>query len=167
MADKEDGNTYDNWEELEDSGELDKQIEKIHLNNTPLPNGESKLCPNERSVIILSEDLRAKLLPPEPAVKILQRPNQNGFRNGLTNGEVKPKQPVKTLQQREMEYAEARLRILGEARSPEEDFTVDNVDDRICKIQTKTEILRSTENCAGIIRLPRGPDGTIGFNLRR
>ncbi|XP_073970628.1 SUZ RNA-binding domain-containing isoform X3 [Rhodnius prolixus] len=147
--------------------ELDKQIEKIQLNNTPLQNGVTNLCPKPRSVIILSDDLRAKLLPPEPAVKILQRPNQNGFRNGLMNCETKPKQPLKTLQQREMEYAEARLRILGEARSPEEDLTVNNIDDRICKIQTKTEILRPTENCAGIIRLPRGPDGTTGFNLRR
>ncbi|XP_073970626.1 SUZ RNA-binding domain-containing isoform X2 [Rhodnius prolixus] len=129
MADKEDGNTYDNWEELEDSGELDKQIEKIQLNNTPLQNGVTNLCPKPRSVIILSDDLRAKLLPPEPAVKILQRPNQNGFRNGLMNCETKPKQPLKTLQQREMEYAEARLRILGEARSPEEDLTVNNIDD--------------------------------------
>lgn len=38
---------------------------------------------------------------------------------------------------------------------------------RIQKIQSKTEILRPLENCAGIIRLPKGPDGTSGFNFRR
>ncbi|XP_014250260.1 SUZ domain-containing protein 1 isoform X1 [Cimex lectularius] len=163
MADK-DIETYDTWEELEDSGQLDKQIEKIRI--TSVQNGISSNN-SSPSVIILSDDLRAKLLPPEPAVKILQRPNVNGCK--YVNGDTKPKQPLKTLQQREMEYAEARLRILGEARSPEEDQTPSPppLDDRISRIQGKTEIMRPQENCAGIIRLPRGPDGTIGFNSRR
>lgn len=165
MADKEEGDLFDNWEDLEDSGELDRQLEKIKLSKTSLQNGSSSMKPEP--LILSPEDIRLKCLPPEPSVKILQRPHQNGLKNGLINGDGKPKLPVKTLQQREQEYAEARLRILGEARSPEEEQFTPQLDDRIQKIQTKTEILRPLENCAGIIRLPKGPDGTSGFNFRR
>lgn len=165
MAEKEEIDTFDSWEELEDSGELDKQIEKIQLSQMSIQNGMSNLKPGP--LILSPEDIRLKCMPPEPSVKILQRPNHNGLRNGLINGETKPKQPVKTLQQREQEYAEARLRILGEARSPEEERFSSQIDERIQKIQSKTEILRPLENCAGIIRLPKGPDGTSGFNFRR
>lgn len=44
----------------------------------------------------------------------------------MANGEIRNnRQPVRTLQQRQIDYAEARLRILGEAKSPE-----DELDDR-------------------------------------
>lgn len=52
-------------------------------------------------------------------VKILRRPAQAEERRD-TNG-IRPKQPIKTLQQREQEYAQARLRILGSAKNPEDD----------------------------------------------
>ncbi|KAH8400610.1 hypothetical protein KR222_008373 [Zaprionus bogoriensis] len=52
-------------------------------------------------------------------VKILRRPAQSEERRD-TNG-IRPKQPIKTLQQREQEYAQARLRILGSAKNPEDD----------------------------------------------
>lgn len=66
-------------------------------------------------------------------MKILKRPAKDSRANcssnevlGITNGEVKNnRQPVRTLQQRQLDYAEARLRILGEAKSPE-----DELDDR-------------------------------------
>ncbi|KAH8409949.1 hypothetical protein KR009_001702 [Drosophila setifemur] len=52
-------------------------------------------------------------------VKILRRPAQAEERRDA-NG-MRPKQPIKTLKQREQEYAEARLRILGAAKNPEDD----------------------------------------------
>jgi len=52
-------------------------------------------------------------------VKILRRPAQAEERRD-SNG-IRPKQPIKTLQQREQEYAQARLRILGSAKNPEDD----------------------------------------------
>lgn len=52
-------------------------------------------------------------------VKILRRPAQAEERRDL-NG-IRPKQPIKTLQQREQEYAQARLRILGSAKNPEDE----------------------------------------------
>lgn len=51
-------------------------------------------------------------------VKILRRPTQS---SEPRNNGMRPKQPMKTLQQREQEYAEARLRILGSAKNPEDD----------------------------------------------
>lgn len=54
---------------------------------------------------------------PVPAIRILKRPSSSA--SGQLNGESRAR-PVKTLEQRQKEYAEARLRILGEARSPED-----------------------------------------------
>lgn len=68
------------------------------------------------NIILTGDDaLRSQYVPPEPTVKILKRPTKDVQNN------VDPKmfQPKKTLQQREQEYAEARLRILGEAQSSE------------------------------------------------
>lgn len=59
--------------------------------------------------------LRSQYVPPEPTVKILKRPTKNPN----SNNNSKVYQPKKTLQQREQEYAEARLRILGQAHSPD------------------------------------------------
>lgn len=53
-------------------------------------------------------------MPPEPLVTILKRPSKDT----QNVGDCKIFQPKKTLEQREQAYAEARLRILGEA-SPE------------------------------------------------
>lgn len=62
------------------------------------------------------DSLRSQYLPPEPSVKILKRPSKeerlNANIDGCVNGGGKP---VKTLRQREAEYAEARQRIMGNA----------------------------------------------------
>lgn len=63
--------------------------------------------------------LRTPYAPPEPTVKILKRPTSDNVNKSTVD--TKPKAPVKTLQQREQEYAEARLRILGSAKSAEEE----------------------------------------------
>ncbi|KAK7866205.1 hypothetical protein R5R35_001419 [Gryllus longicercus] len=164
MAASED--VLESWEDIEDSGVLDKKLQPS------VPPQEE--CENMRRgtsngpIIIQDETLRNHYVPPEPTVKILKRPNRNlqGSGDGpLLNGDAKPRQPIKTLQQREQEYAEARLRILGEARSPEEQVQL-NTDDRVSKIQTKMEVLRASD-MANVVRLPKGPDGSKGFNIRR
>lgn len=63
--------------------------------------------------ITLTGDDAHRSTPPEPTVKILKRP----VKTVQHNCDSKVFQPKKTLQQREQEYAEARLRILGEASS--------------------------------------------------
>lgn len=119
--------------------------------------------------------------PAKPAVKILRRPTQQS--SETKSMELRPKQPIKTLQQREQEYAEARLRILGSAKNPEDDLEAsiskvvchkDDPDDncqnrRIISdtIPCSTILNGQIRPCDNIIRLPRGPDGTSGFNIRR
>lgn len=55
---------------------------------------------------------------PPPQIRILKRPSSNGSL-GSPQGQNRPVPQVKSLAQREAEYAEARKRILGSA-SPEE-----------------------------------------------
>lgn len=80
------------------------------------------------------------------------------------NGD-KPKQPIKSLKQREQEYAEARKRILGEEKSPEEKLVQQNSE--INKIQLKLSAPSSSSTLNNVVRMPTGPDGTRGFNVRR
>ncbi|KAH1025416.1 hypothetical protein HUJ05_010148 [Dendroctonus ponderosae] len=95
--------------------------------------------------------LRSQYVPTEPAVKILKRPMK---KNQLST-DIKKAVPKKTLQQREQEYAEARLRILGEASS-------DKPEERLSIVKSK-----HPEIC-NVVRMPKGPDGTKGFkNARR
>lgn len=56
---------------------------------------------------------------PPPQIRILKRPTSNGVLSN-PNSTCRPAFPVKSLAQREAEYAEARKRILGSA-SPEEE----------------------------------------------
>lgn len=86
---------------------------------------EQNMSAQQNGFVIMPNDdeFRPKIL--QRPVTILKRPsshsssslghNSNSF---LENN--KPKQHMKTLEQREKEYAEARLRILGSAKSPEE-----------------------------------------------
>lgn len=123
--------------------------------------------------IILSEDdaLRSQYVQPEPTVTILKRPSKQNH----AGGENKVVQPKKTLKQREQEYAEARLRILGEASSPDRPEESSN---RYASIQHKggrscTPAVKAVHNPQplppqddNVIRLPKGPDGSKGFVKR-
>ncbi|XP_006883670.1 PREDICTED: SUZ domain-containing protein 1 isoform X1 [Elephantulus edwardii] len=77
--------------------------------------GKSKSPP--RVPIVIQDDS----LPtgPPPQIRILKRPTSNGVVSS-PNSTSRPALPVKSLAQREAEYAEARKRILGSA-SPEEE----------------------------------------------
>lgn len=163
---------FESWEDMEASGALDRKISDLQINPLEELNDveSSRLTSNNGSgtrMIILGDDaLRSQYVPPKPTVKILKRPSQNSQGSGdgpLLNGE-KPKQPIKSLKQREQEYAEARKRILGEEKSPEEKLVQE-----VNKIQPKPSILVpggvSVPN--NVIRMPIGPDGTKGFNVRR
>ncbi|XP_012285807.1 SUZ domain-containing protein 1 isoform X3 [Orussus abietinus] len=120
-------------------------------------------------MIILGEDaVRSQYVPPKPTVKILKRPTRDSQGSGdgpLMNGDSKPKQPIKSLKQREQEYAEARKRILGEERSPEERPVQE-----VSKVQSKAAVSGSSSSSSlpiNVVRMPIGPDGTRGFNLSR
>ncbi|XP_046744742.1 SUZ domain-containing protein 1-like isoform X1 [Diprion similis] len=165
---------YESWEEMEESGVLDKKLKALKLN--PLeglddvePQSRHSLTGTENSntrMIILGEDgMRTQYVPPKPTVKILKRPARHSQGSGdgpLLNGDGKPKQPIKSLKQREQEYAEARKRILGEEKSPEEKLVCE-----VNRIQPKPPSPPGSNLPANVLRMPIGPDGTRGFHVRR
>ncbi|EHH14369.1 hypothetical protein EGK_00285 [Macaca mulatta] len=92
----EDEEVAESWEEAADSG-------------------KSK-SPPKVPIVIQDDSLPAG---PPPQIRILKRPTSNGVVSS-PNSTSRPTLPVKSLAQREAEYAEARKRILGSA-SPEEE----------------------------------------------
>lgn len=161
----------ESWEDIEESGALDKKLDALQLNAVEAleeiesPSFRSNHSTNTRMIILGEDGMRSQYVPPKPTVKILKRPSRDSQGSGdgpLINGD-KPKQPIKSLKQREQEYAEARKRILGEERSPEEKLVQE-----ISRIQPKSMIPSGSSNLpTNVLRMPIGPDGTRGFNVRR
>ncbi|XP_011153309.1 SUZ domain-containing protein 1 isoform X1 [Harpegnathos saltator] len=157
----------ESWEQIEESGALDKKLNSLRLDGVE-EELESSRCKTSNStntkMIILGDDgIRSQYVPPKPTVKILKRPTADSRGSGdgpLMNGD-KPKQPIKSLKQREQEYALARKRIMGEEKSPEEKSIQE-----INKIQPKSSIPSGSGLPNNIVRMPTGPDGTRGFNRR-
>ncbi|KAG6800369.1 SUZ domain-containing protein 1 [Apis laboriosa] len=160
----------ESWEEIEESEVLNKRLDALQLNAVEaleeIESSSFKTSHNSSTrMIMLGEDgMRSQYVPPKPTVKILKRPSRDSQGSGdgpLVNGD-KPKHPIKSLKQREQEYAEARKRILGEEKSPEEKLMQE-----INKIQPKSTTPSSSGLPSNILRMPIGPDGTRGFNVRR
>jgi len=105
-------------------------------------------------VRILSNDSRTVYKRPEPKMKILKRPDPQQTK--IQDCQV-PKNVMKTLQQREADYAEARQRILG-AEAAESKPTPPSKQNG-----KKAEGSKKMSN--GEVR-PKGPDGTKGFHRR-
>ncbi|XP_054078437.1 SUZ domain-containing protein 1 isoform X2 [Rissa tridactyla] len=119
-------------------------------------NGKSK-SPPKVPIVIQDDSLPAG---PPPQIRILKRPTTNGVLSN-PNSASRPAFPVKSLAQREAEYAEARKRILGSA-SPEEEQEKPILD-RPPRL-SQPEDTRQPNN---VIRQPLGPDGSQGFKQRR
>ncbi|XP_017754513.1 PREDICTED: SUZ domain-containing protein 1 [Eufriesea mexicana] len=160
----------ESWEEIEESEVLDKKLDALQLNAVEaLEEIESSSFKTNhhtsaRMIMLGDDGMRSQYVPPKPTVKILKRPTRDSQGSGdgpLVNGD-KPKQPIKSLKQREQEYAEARKRILGEEKSPEEKLMQE-----INKIQPKSITSSSSGLPSNVLRMPIGPDGTRGFNVRR
>ncbi|XP_078498969.1 SUZ RNA-binding domain-containing isoform X1 [Lissotriton helveticus] len=151
----EDEEVAESWEEAADSGEIDRRLEK-KLKITQKER-KSKSPPSKTPIVIQDDSIHAG---PPPQIRILKRPTSNGLASNANSGN-KPAFPVKSLAQREAEYAEARKRILGSA-SPEEEQEKPVVD-RPTRI-SQTEDSRPSNN---VIRQPLGPDGSQGFKQRR
>lgn len=185
MADESDEDVFDNWEDMVDSQALDKRLMKIKSPQSLLNTEDNCEESGSRSqslytTVILQDDMaRTQYVPPDPPVKILKRPANASKTEGLllVNGEKLTKQPIKTLQQREAEYAEARLRILGAAKS-EEEIAEEKLGKLALTATTVTETPKSSAaTCSAVgavtgepvplIRQPRGPDGTKGFSAVR
>ncbi|XP_073512243.1 SUZ RNA-binding domain-containing isoform X2 [Phyllobates terribilis] len=150
----EEDEVADSWEEAADSGEIDRRLEK----KLRITERERKSkSPQKAPVVIQDDSLPAG---PPPQIRILKRPTSNGL-SGNPNASSRPAVPLKTLAQREAEYAEARKRILGSA-SPEEEPEKPIVD-RPIRINQSEDSRPSND----VIRQPLGPDGSQGFKQRR
>lgn len=150
----EEDEVAESWEDAADSGEIDRRLEK----KLRITQRESKSkSPPKTPVVIQDDSLPAG---PPPQIRILKRPTSNGLSSN-PNASSRPAVPVKSLAQREAEYAEARKRILGSA-SPEEEPEKPIVD-RPARIN-QSEDGRPPNN---VIRQPLGPDGSQGFKQRR
>ncbi|XP_075762419.1 SUZ RNA-binding domain-containing isoform X2 [Pelodiscus sinensis] len=134
--------------------EIDRRLEK----KLKITQKERKSKSPPKVPIVIQDDS----LPsgPPPQIRILKRPTTNGVLSN-PNSASRPAFPVKSLAQREAEYAEARKRILGSA-SPEEEQEKPILD-RPTRI-SQPEDSRQPNN---VIRQPLGPDGSQGFKQRR
>lgn len=120
--------------------------------------------------------------PPSPKLQILRRPN-GGSSSSLSSmgGESSSSSKTsKTLKQREEEYAQARLRILGSAGEEEPNGGEDVVED-IPHLGGASAVVVERKESSGsaigsvaalealpkplnvALRPPKGPDGTRGF----
>ncbi|XP_063363810.1 SUZ domain-containing protein 1 [Cydia amplana] len=197
MAAQDEVDVCESWEDMDEIG-LDTKI-KLMSSASPPVKTPLKGCKVTNVIVEDSACIGSQCVMPEPAIRILKRPST--LASGQLNGERNAR-PVKTLQQRQKEYEEARLRILGEARSPE-----DVIDDNLSCLQDKLQANsisdsqngNKVKNCHNdnakgkerkvlvrlppgatasgvfpsppppgvlVIRTPRGPDGTKGFQQR-
>ncbi|XP_074654598.1 SUZ RNA-binding domain-containing-like [Tubulanus polymorphus] len=114
------GVDLDSWEDIVDSGELDKRIEQLKVSNERNCNDgeEDESFPREpvmkgAAPILLQEENNRT--PYQPQIKLLRRKSGDNGRN-QQNNEAKTK-PVKSLAERQEEYAKVRERIFGSDNS--------------------------------------------------
>ncbi|XP_057673078.1 SUZ domain-containing protein 1 isoform X1 [Corythoichthys intestinalis] len=155
----------ESWEEAADNGEMEKRLEeKLRISQKEKESSNhhcSSRSPLRMAMVIQDDSLPAA---PPPQIRILKRPTNNGSLGSPLN-QNRPTPQVKSLAQREAEYAEARKRILGSA-CPEETGQDKNNADRAPRTNSTlpSEDTRSTNHT---VRQPTSPDGTQGFRQHR
>ncbi|XP_064156776.1 SUZ domain-containing protein 1-like isoform X1 [Anguilla rostrata] len=159
----EDEEVTENWEEAADSGEMERRLEeKLRISQKEkMSSAGSGRSPLRTPIVIQDDSLPAA---PPPQIRILKRPSSNGSL-GSPAAAMRPVPQVKSLAQREAEYAEARRRILGSATPDDSPQDRPNAD-RPARVSgpPPSEESRSTNH---VVRQPAGPDGTQGFRQRR
>ncbi|XP_056129653.1 SUZ domain-containing protein 1 isoform X2 [Lampris incognitus] len=153
----------ESWEEAADSGEMERRLEeKLRISQKEkVTSSNSPQSPLKTAIMIQDEPLPAA---PPPQIRILKRPTSNGSLGSPLN-QNRPTPQVKSLAQREAEYAEARKRILGSA-SPEESPQDKPTTDRPGR-NNSTLPFEETRSNNHTVRQPAGPDGSQGFRQHR
>ncbi|XP_005097579.1 SUZ domain-containing protein 1 [Aplysia californica] len=167
MAD-DDCDNLDSWENQADSGALDKRLEEISIG---LQSKENK---QKQGPIVMSTEDNGRSQY-QPQVRILRReapsPATPSPNHSNSTGSMAPpgsSKHSKSLQQREVEYAEARLRIFGSLPPPDSDGETEEKggsgDNHIAQPGPPQIVGPPTSGPQmSILRQPRGPDGTNGF----
>ncbi|KAK0142750.1 SUZ domain-containing protein 1 [Merluccius polli] len=153
----------ESWEEAADSGEMERRLEeKLRISQREkVSSNSSSRSPLKTAIVIQDDSLPAA---PPPQIRILKRPSTNGSLGSPLN-QSRPTPQVKSLAQREAEYAEARKRILGSA-SPEESPQEKPNTDRPGRVNSTSPSAETRSN-NNAVRQPAGPDGTQGFRQHR
>ncbi|KAM8868644.1 SUZ RNA-binding domain-containing-like [Synchiropus picturatus] len=160
----EDEEVADSWEEAADSGEIERRIEaKLKINQKAKKSSLGLDGSPVRTAIVIQDDSLPAAPPPQ--IRILKRPTNNGTA-GNTGSATRPSQQMKSLAQREAEYAEARRRILGSASS-EETPQDNSCLERPVRVSTQHPPSEPVRPGNHVIRQPTGPNGTSGFRLCR
>ncbi|KAK9515664.1 hypothetical protein VZT92_026291 [Zoarces viviparus] len=153
----------ESWEEAADSGEMERRLEeKLRISQKEKESSDnSPRSPLNTTVMIQDDSLPAG---PPPQIRILKRPASNGSLGSPSNPN-RPTPQVKSLAQREAEYAEARKRILGSACPDETPQDKPNTD----RAGRNNSTLPSDDTRSNnhTVRQPAGPDGTQGFRQHR
>ncbi|KAG7472742.1 hypothetical protein MATL_G00112000 [Megalops atlanticus] len=159
----EDEEVTDSWEEAADNGEIERRLEeKLRISKKEkMSSCGSRQSPLKMPIVIQDDSLPAA---PPPQIRILKRPSSNGSL-GSPMAPARPVPQVKSLAQREAEYAEARKRILGSA-TPDDTPQDRPSADRPVRVSAPPPSEESRSN-NHVIRQPAGPDGTQGFRQHR
>ncbi|XP_020620335.1 SUZ domain-containing protein 1-like [Orbicella faveolata] len=162
-AEEEDEDIWDSWEDVADSGELERRMEErekqVREKDQKASSTSKKLQETKTgSPVLMQEDTNRTLYKPQ--LRILKRPDSGGTDNGNNRESSKDKPVHKTLAERQAQYAEARARILGTASDENNDSEKDGIPQTIQLEQKLPE---------NVIRLPRGPehDASKGFQAAR
>ncbi|GFY59354.1 SUZ domain-containing protein [Trichonephila inaurata madagascariensis] len=157
MAQDVSDDVCDSWEDMIENGILEKKLEELQIRAPKNSASEDQSSETALYPQMKLED--SSRTPYIPQVKILKRPND--AKTVVVSEKSPSRQPAKTLQQREAEYAEARLRILGSASSEDEQSSSNSNSMSVASSEKRTEAE------VVVVRLPRGPDGTNGFVQQR
>ena len=145
----------DSWEDLEDNQILDLKLKEIKNQkecDSDRPSGSGSVSVPKLHDVTGGTKYQAQM-------KILKRETGGNAKDGASKS-AQQKKPLKSLEQREAEYAEARLRIMGLADSE----TNDQSAEKPKSLRTATGNLTILNN---VVRQPKGPDGSAGFNMCR
>ncbi|KAM9343528.1 SUZ RNA-binding domain-containing [Pholidichthys leucotaenia] len=152
----------ESWEDAADSGEMEKRLEeKLRISQSEKESSNSSRSLLKTTMVIHDDSLPAA---PTPQIRILKRPASNGSLPSQLS-QSRPTPQVKSLAQREAEYAEARKRILGSA-CPEETPQDKPNTDRPGR-NNSTLPLDDARSNNHTVRQPAGPDGSHGFRQHR
>ncbi|KAL6120022.1 szrd1 [Pungitius sinensis] len=153
----------ESWEEAADSGEMERRLEdKLRISQKEKESNNISLQSTLKTAMVIQDDSLPAAPPPQ--IRILKRPSSNGSLGSPLNRN-RPTPQVKSLAQREAEYAEARKRILGSAGPDETTQDKPNTDRTGRNNSTMpTEDPRSNGHT---VRQPAAPDGTQGFRQHR
>ncbi|XP_063701247.1 SUZ domain-containing protein 1 [Culicoides brevitarsis] len=115
----------ESWEEI-DEVQLDSTVERLKEETMKSRIEEERLAAAAVTTI-------------QKPVMILRRPQSSTTNGGTDNGAGanKPKTQIKSLMQRQQEYAEARMRILG-SMPDEEDVTLNGINGSSSTNKTRT-----------------------------